>query len=496
MRKSSKMESIVEKLRDYPFTEKMLFCQVNSTRMMTPNSIDIFNTPNVVYPWELEVFAEFSLFADGNNPRRHINATADDFVKIINAIRNYQHPYLKSQKNMSYANALIMIMGLQQFKSQENIIDRLYRYNYFWNFTNERIDMPSIFSTHFPGLTYTDFKELGVLIFFYSALKCGSSAQVINYWSAKYRKVVDVLTISREKYKADQSSKINDSFENAIYGFNYLHPYPYIEHQGYIFLPLPYLIIDAVTDSLLTRITFDNNSLREKIGKEVAQSYIESIFNECSVYDEVLSEQEYYVGKNKIDTPDILIKKESMFCLIDTKLSVPKLELRKFNEKAIAETISRYANHIIQVYRRVQDFTNGKYYPFAKPANVEKDDAYGIVALLEDSFIPRRQIYQEVFQLLKLEPNSDEANYIKSHINITSFHDLELFALGSRDIFIALTKKRDTPSKWNDMKLFNSDLYPKDSFNRINSVEDFITGLQQTITQTIDELVELGIVQK
>ena len=496
MCKSFKLDLIVKKLREYPFTEKMLFCQVNSTRMMTPNSLDIFNTPNVVYPWELEVFAEFSLFADGNNPKRKINAIADDFVKMINTIRNYQHPYLKAQKNMSYANAYIMITALQQFKSQENILDRLYRYNYFWNFSNDKIDMPSILSNCFHGLTYTEFRELGTLIFFYSALKGGTTTYIINYLSTKYKPVVDVLTISRERYKKDQSNKIDDNFENAIYGFNYLHPYPYIENQGFVYLPLPYLIIDAVTDSLLTRITFNNNHLREKIGKEVAQSYIESIFDECGVYDEVLPEQEYYVGKNKIDTPDILIKKDDTFCLIDTKPSTPKLELRKFNEKVISETISRYANNVIQVFRRMQDFVKGSYYPFAAPANVDENNTYGIVALLEDSFVSRRQIYQEVFNLLKIDSESKEANYIKSHVSVTSFHDLELFAFGSRDIFIALKEKRDNPSNWNDMKLFNSRLYPHKSLNRLNSVDEFITNVQQLLMQTINELVELGIVQR
>ena len=92
------LQLVLEKLEDYSFAEKMLFCQVHSTRMMTPTSLDILNTPNAVYPWELEIFAEFSLFASGDNPKRHINKTADDFVKIINDIRNYQHPYLKSQK--------------------------------------------------------------------------------------------------------------------------------------------------------------------------------------------------------------------------------------------------------------------------------------------------------------------------------------------------------------------------------------------------------------
>ena len=79
-----KLDLIVKRLKKYPFTEKMLFCQVHSTRMMTPTSLDILNTPDAVYPWELEVFAELSLFASGDAPTKHMNQTANVFVKIIN----------------------------------------------------------------------------------------------------------------------------------------------------------------------------------------------------------------------------------------------------------------------------------------------------------------------------------------------------------------------------------------------------------------------------
>lgn len=496
MCKHRKLDLIVKRLREYPFTEKMLFCQAHSTRMMTPTNLDILNTPNAVYPWELEVFAELSLFASGDKTTKHINQTADAFVSIINEIRNYQHPHLKSQKNLSYADSLIMISGLQQFKAQENILDRLYRYNYFWNFSNDIIDMPNEFSTFFNGLSYEHFRDLGILIFFYAALKEGDVAQIISYVNIKYKAVVDNLTISRNKYKDVQSEKLDDNFENTIYGFNYLHPYPYVECQGFVFLPLPYLIIDAVTDSLLTRITIDNNALRETIGKEVAQSYIESIFREGNVYDEILPEQEYYVGKNKIDTPDILIKNGDDFCLIDSKLSTPKLELRKFNKEAISDTISRYAKNIIQVYKRILDFTNGYYYPFSAQTKVEKNNVFGIVALLEDSYISRRQIYQEVFLQLKLDPESEEAKFIKANISITSFHDLELFAFGSRDIFVALKEKQANQSNWNNLQLFNMQLYPNKSSNRLDSMEKFISSAQSLIMKTIDELVGIGIVKK
>ena len=118
------------------------------------------------------------------------------------------------------------------------------------------------------------------------------------------------------------------------------------------------------------------------------------------------------------------------------------------------------------------------------------------MALLEDSYISRRQIYQEVFQQLKLDPESEEAKFIKANISITSFHDLESFAFGSRDIFVALKEKRANQSNWNDMKLFSTQLYPDKSSNRLNSVEEFVSNIRNLLMNTIDELVQIGIIKK
>ena len=123
---TTKLDKIVNRLRHYPFTEKILLCQTNATRIMKTTHLDIFNTPNAIYPWELEVFAELSLFADGSNPNKSFKAPMNnDFIKIINIIRNYRHSFLKKQKNMDFANAFIMVTGLQQFKSKENILHRI-----------------------------------------------------------------------------------------------------------------------------------------------------------------------------------------------------------------------------------------------------------------------------------------------------------------------------------------------------------------------------------
>lgn len=493
--RKNQLETIVEQLKKYPFVEKMMVCQQCSTQMMKLTYLDILNTPNAVYPWELETFAELSLFAEAPAPACSFKKSDAEFTDIINIIRNYRHPYLKKQKNMDFANAFIMATALQQFKAQENILDRLYRYEYFWNFKNEEIDMPQMFSNQFDGLTYSEFRNLAVLIFFYASTQ-GISASIIKALILKYIKVVGFLKITRLDYQKKQSEKLEENYENTIFGFNYLHPYPFIEFEGYLFLPLPYLIVDAVTESLLTRITVDNNLLREKIGKEVAQAYIEEIFKEGNVYDEVLPECTYSVGKNRIDSPDVLLRQANQFCFIDTKLSTPNLEVRKFNNEVIEQTILRYSKNIIQMYNRIREFNDECYYPFKEKVDIDKINVFGIVAVLDDSYVSRRQIYDKVFSQLKMVEDSEEAKYIKANIRITNFRDLECFAFCSHDIFVALTNKRDNVKEWNDMGIFDKLLYKNGKNKVLPSVKRFTDVCRGEILQTTDEFVKLGLIKK
>ena len=162
----NQLETIVKQLKKYPFDQKMMLCQQCSTRMMKLTYMDILNTPNVVYPWELETFAELSLFAESPHATCSFENPDSRFSDMVNAIRNYNHPFLKKQKNLNFANSFIMATALQQFKVQENILHRLYRYDYFWNFRSKEINMPQEFSDHFNGVTYSDFRDLGILIYF------------------------------------------------------------------------------------------------------------------------------------------------------------------------------------------------------------------------------------------------------------------------------------------------------------------------------------------
>jgi len=199
--KRKSLDKVVEELRYYPFIEKMSFCQNYATKIMNFTKLSLFDVTNLVYPWELEVFAEFSLFADGNDAFKSFNDTGGtDFIEIINTIRNYQHPFLKKQKNMDFANAFMMVTGLQQFKSQESILHRLYRYKYFWGFENQNINMPLVFSEKFGGKCYERFIELATLIFFYVSHKSNLKKAVVEIF-VKYLDIIDHIKITREEYQ-------------------------------------------------------------------------------------------------------------------------------------------------------------------------------------------------------------------------------------------------------------------------------------------------------
>ncbi len=98
--------------------------------------------------------------------------------------------------------------------------------------------------------------------------------------------------------------------------------------------------------------------------------------------------------------------------------------------------------------------------------------------------------------MLKMDDDSEEAKYIKSHIKITNFRDLELFAFRSHDIFVSLNKKKNNPKDWNDMGLFDELLYKNDAYEVLPSLNNFIEMSRNIFLESVDEFVKLGLIKK
>lgn len=224
--------SIYNELKKYPFIEKMQICQHHSTKIMEINKLNIINDDeSKIYPWEIEIFAELSILAESNNPTKTFNLEGyGNFIKIINSIRNYIHPYLKQKQGSSnYAYDFFMVTGMLQFKIQSNIYCRLFRYDYFFKFKNENINMNNIFSSSFNNINYNDFIELAVLIYFFTSLP-NNTNEIYQYIALRRLHIINTLKIKREDYIEKQNEKNRNNIDNCYYGFNYLSCYPMPPH--------------------------------------------------------------------------------------------------------------------------------------------------------------------------------------------------------------------------------------------------------------------------
>ena len=500
-KKRNSIEEILIKLSHISFCEKMLYCFSSATRLMELDHLEILsNMNNTPLPWEIEAFAEMSILSkEKDDTISNQIKTQVAFNDSINLIRNYLHPYLERLKGTTdFANAFMMVTSLLQFKPQENIINRLYRYSYLWSYKDEVIDMQSVFSEKYSGLQYNCFIELAQLVYFFlsnefAKVNPTTRGTIYTYIIRTHREAVKCLSITRDEYIVRQLEKNKNDLRNLVYGFNYLFPYPFVENNNNLYLPIPYLIIDAVTDSLLTRATNDDNHLREIVGKNVVQSYLEKILKESGVYDEVLPETTYHIRKNQIDTPDVMIKQGNCFCFFDSKLSTPKLSLRQFEEEDQRKTIAQYSKNIIQLYSRIKEFLDKKYYPFSEKKDIKKGNAFGIVVVFENSFVSKREIYRGVFATLGITPESSEAKFIMSNIKLTDLTDIEQFAFSSFNIFNVLLHDRDNEERWNDIRLFGEEYFKNDKPKLICSLNDFQETIQSMLQSNIEDMKKQGI---
>ena len=304
-----------------------------------------------------------------------------------------------------------------------------------------------------------------------------------------YENVIKLLSIKREQYVNDQTEKNNGCIENGYYGFNYIHSYPFIIDEEALYMPLPYLIVDAVTDSLFTRLTYGNDNLRERIGKQTAESYLTYILADGNVYGEVHKEVEYYIGKKRIESPDVMIRKGSKICLFDSKLSTPSINIRQFNSEGINKIISRHADFVVQMYNRIKEFNY--YNPFSKEIDYAENDIFGIISVHEDSYILKERVYNKAIDKLGLK--KEDADFLLSHILVLPLSQIEIYALFSRDIFPAIINRRDNSNTWMDFNIV--DYSDESESNRIPAYENFMLYEEDLMRQVAHDLIRNGLIR-
>jgi len=483
-------------LKRYSFKEKMRICTEYSRMLVEIKGLNfVENINGKVLPWELETFALLSVLSTNEYDNRTFSSkkSRKQFINIINTIKDYIPTMLELNRN-NFLDNFRIVAGLTQFHLQEPFIFKYHRYNYFFNFKNEKVDMQTEFSNKF-GVEYSDFAEFGWLTnaFYSKDLKHDDLVnKTIDYLFYKYSHVLRKLVIERESLIFLQQ-EVTTNIDEYLYSFKYFCQFPFVKHNEDFFLPLPHLLFQSVTSSLLFRLTEDNKGVRDIFGKEVLESYLFAITESSFKYDEIKKEFDYKGSKGNERTLDLMIKHNNQCLLIDIKSMSPSISIRNLKTKTIDTTKSRQIDQLVSLYKHINTKFAQEYIPFESDNKFTKENIFGFVILLEDSFISRKTIHLEAAKELNIETDSDEYRWMCSNLRMISLFDYERIVFFNENIFNHLTYSRDNQSTWFNYGIFQNELASNNEMNSYVFESQII--LRELLKKLEDELVTLNIIK-
>lgn len=440
-------------LKNYTLESKLLTCQKYSSRIMSISEVDMSKAYSEnIMPWEIEAFAAYSIVYDAGEAKNELDGKT--FSDCITLIRNYWHEGLsEAEKNGRYPETFMMISALQQFPVQGVFLQKLYRYHYFFTFRNKKINMREVLLEKL-GITYEQLEEFAFMTFvLYSkeAQDTISGSQLQSTLSKVFsdKEVMGILSIDVDEYRKELFSLYKDNVVDQYYGLKIQYVYPFVSGEKFTYLPSPYLVINAATESILNRVTYRDDNIRRTIGKEVIEKYVYDIISQLSTVTWITPEFEYYCGKNKMLSSDVIAAEDGKVILYDTKAITPSLKLRKFDEGEIEKNIEIYAQDVVQIYKQINNYLQGLY---QLDKDYCKDDIFGVVVVLEDAVVSRNKVYDKAYDILQEDKSLfiEEKNYICSHIKVLPLRSIEGMILQNTSLLPEFILQLDKSEKWYD----------------------------------------------
>ena len=394
-------------------------------------------------PRELETLLTFFVISK-EYPGSSVKQIEDrKFVNMINAIKDHTPKQVSDGPDEALLNRLL-ISSLQQFEVQEVAKYVFYRYNYFFTFINENINMTEIFKKKF-NIPFERFVEFALNIEMLFFIK-NKTSTYFKYAFSKYKDVIRNLLITRDDY-IDKIDFFTQSVDLYSIGIKPCNSFPFIECNGDIYLPLPHCIIPAITHSLFLRLTDKNNKIKNLFGKNVYENYLFDILKEAEIFDETLGE--FIYGKEHKRTPDVMCRKGNKYVFYEAKSMVPYFDTRCLNKEKINSEIDKISDAIRQLYNQIELFCNGEYNFFEEQQTIDKSNCFGIVVLLKDSFISRKEIYLNFANKNNISVDSLEYKWVINHIKIVSIYEIERYAFTSSSIIKAIEEQIDSSEPYN-----------------------------------------------
>lgn len=415
------------------------------------------------------------------------------FNEIMNAIISFSpSEIIKDDITFSIANYYLISILQTQTPSQMTYYTLYYRYHYFFTFKNDKFDMSYEFQKFF-GTEYNVFLLFGLFLSIICFTNELIPQEILTYLYRKFIKCAEKLTIERSEYQLE-INKYANKVEDLLYCVRPSYSFPFIAHHGIAYLPLPHLLVQSTTSSLLYRLTHNNNELMNLFGKEVVENYLEKILRDSGVYTEITSEVQYKGEHNyEKKSLDVLCREDNEYILFDSKSFRPKSMLRNFDNNAILSDLLRMAKTIVQAYcHAVYEFPTS-YNPFSPHVPASRENVWAIIVILEDSFISRRKIYEKARELIqdkyKAKITDEDFRWLQKHIKIYDLYSIERYSFAKRSVIFAL-HEQDNMTDCYDFQLHSSEVKGSEEQVEYNQFTRF---WDNKVIELADELHANGI---
>lgn len=475
--KNLSVNEILKKLNRYSFDDKINSLRDFSKEILI-NGKQIVK--NEILPWELDSFLYLILYSNEKNIQHHIPSKqwTKDFTNILNSIRMDTDNTININSGIE---DIYNTYSLQQIDYQtREIYFEIYRANYVFNCK----EMKKLFRDNFKT-TYSQIANLCFLLYY--LLKENISQEDINFLIDKYKSAIKVITIDKNSF-IEQDKRINPEIKYYNFCFKLFKLYLFIQHNGRIYMPLPHNIKYVCSDFLFNYLTTQSGvkAIDDENRKFLGESLEKYLYHILTLYynkKNILKEFEYEKNREKVRSADCLVIHDSYVLMFDSKSSIPSTGLYVNNEIKKCDKIRQYIENINQMYKKINDY---EFYQASKKLpSIEKNNIYAIIVLLQDSFFIKNKIYEEYFNIKKIDVKSDEAKYIKKHIIFIDIKDLEKYLFYGYNVYLGIL---DMNSKDNNGRLPHISNYSEEKHVLNHLVAKFIEKKSNIVIKQIEEL--------
>ncbi|MFM1757149.1 MAG: hypothetical protein RL621_2142 [Bacteroidota bacterium] len=218
--------------------------------------------------------------------------------------------------------------------------------------------------------------------------------------------------------------------ENYLYGLNPLEYYPLVRVGNYYYCPIVNFLFWRITSGLyFDLIKGDNNGSFGRAFGSAFQDYLMELSQNILLDKDktkTIPEHEYYVGKAKKDSVDIILKQKDAMFFVEAKAKRMQINSKTqlIKNESMDKDLNILADDIFQIYQTMKDYLDGMY------TNIDAGEykIYPLLVTLEDWYLIGEDLLElkERVKRKLIENSLSEDFLVKFPFSICSTRNYEL----------------------------------------------------------------------